>query len=144
MIGVPGLLPGHTVKSVLCDPRLRARRVTADVTKDSVRISIRDSSGVKDTAFATGGVITVPHVSMMYSVIELEIAAAIARGTAAHMSAGDSVPFRQWYPDRHARSRCGELFKLLRVVCGCRAIARRASGEHRSVQSAIAVRLLGH
>ena len=48
------------------------------MTRDSVRISIRDSSGVKDTAFATGGAITVPHVSMMYSVIELEIAAALS------------------------------------------------------------------
>jgi hypothetical protein len=81
-------------------PARRARHVTADVTADSVKVSIKDSSGVKDTAFATGGAITVPHVSMMYSVIELEIAAAIARGAAAHMPAGDSVPFRQWYPDR--------------------------------------------
>jgi hypothetical protein len=89
-------------------PRERGRRVTADVTQDSVRISIRDSSGVKDTAFVTGGAITVPHVSMMYSVIELEIAAAIARGTAAHIAAGDSVPFRQWYPDRDI----GESFVL--------------------------------
>jgi hypothetical protein len=80
--------------------RLRGRRVTADFKSDSVLISIRDSSGVKDTAFATGGAITVPHVSMMYSVIELEIATAIARGAAAHMSAGDSVPFHQFYPDR--------------------------------------------
>jgi hypothetical protein len=78
----------------------RARRVTADFTADSVRISIRDSSGVKDTAFATGGAITVPHVSMMYGVIELEIASAMARGAAAHLAAGDSVPFRQFYPDR--------------------------------------------
>ena len=30
-------------------PRERGRRVTADVTQDSVRISIRDSSGVKWT-----------------------------------------------------------------------------------------------
>jgi hypothetical protein len=78
----------------------RARRVTADVTADSVRISIRDSSGVKDTAFATGGAITMPHVSMMYGVIELEIATAIAQGRAAHLAPGDSVHFRQFYPDR--------------------------------------------
>jgi hypothetical protein len=37
---------------------------------------------------------------MMYSVIEQEMAAAIARGAAEHMAAGDSVPFRQFYPDR--------------------------------------------
>lgn len=81
-------------------PRERGRRVTAEFTRDSVRISIRDSSGVTDTAFATGGALTVPHVSQLYSVIELEIAAAMARGVAAKMSAGDSVPFRQFYPDR--------------------------------------------
>ena len=81
-------------------PARRARRVTADFTADSVRVSVRDSSGVKDTAFATGGAITVPHVSMMYGVIELEIATAIARGVAAHVPAGESVPFRQFYPDR--------------------------------------------
>lgn len=89
-------------------PKGRSRRVTADVTNDSVRISIRDSSGVKDTAFATGGAITVPHASMMYSVIELEIAAALARARASQLATGDSVPFRQWYPDRDI----GESFVL--------------------------------
>ena len=89
-------------------PKARGRHVTADVTKDSVKISIRDSSGVKDTAFATGGAITVPHVSMMYSVIEQEIAAAIMQAAATHMAAGDSVRFRQWYPDRDI----GESFVL--------------------------------
>ncbi|MGH7655291.1 MAG: DUF2911 domain-containing protein [Gemmatimonadaceae bacterium] len=102
------LAPDGTIRHMVMDvrtpnastPAAQARRVTADMTHDSVRISIRDSSGVKDTAFATGGAITVPHVSMMYGVIELEIATAIARGKAAHMAAGDSVPFRQFYPDR--------------------------------------------
>ena len=89
-------------------PKQRLRRVTARFTADSVHISIRDSAGVRDTAFATGGEITVPHVSMMFSVIEQEMAAAIARGTAAHMPAGDSVPFRQFYPDRDI----GESFVL--------------------------------
>jgi hypothetical protein len=89
-------------------PRGHARRITADVTHDSVLISIRDSAGVKDTAFATGGALTVPHVSMMYSVIELEIATAIMRGNAAGMKAGDSIPFRQFYPDRDI----GESFVL--------------------------------
>ncbi|HVT38212.1 MAG TPA: DUF2911 domain-containing protein [Gemmatimonadaceae bacterium] len=88
--------------------RERARRITADFTSDSVLISIRDSTGVKDTAFATGGALTVPHVSMMYSVIELELAAAIVRGNAAGMKAGDSIAFRQFYPDRDI----GESFVL--------------------------------
>ena len=80
-------------------PAERGRRVTADVTRDRVTISVRDSGGTRDTSFATGGAITVPHVSMMYSVIELEIAAALRRA-AATGHPGDSVMFRQFYPDR--------------------------------------------
>jgi hypothetical protein len=81
-------------------PRERGRRVTADFSKDRVKISVRDSSGERDTSFATGGAITVPHVSMMYSVIELEIAAALRQAAAAGLAPGDSVLFRQFYPDR--------------------------------------------
>src|SRR5262245_26881418 len=81
-------------------PRERARRVTAEFSKDRVDISVRDSAGVRDTAFATGGAITVPHVSMMYSVIELEIAAGLRRAAATGLASGDSVLFRQFYPDR--------------------------------------------
>jgi DUF2911 family protein len=81
-------------------PRDRGRRITADFSRRAVTISVRDSSGVRDTAFATGGAITVPHVSMMYSVIELEIAAALRRAAAAGLGPGDSVVFRQFYPDR--------------------------------------------
>ncbi|MBC7894155.1 MAG: hypothetical protein H7066_02020, partial [Cytophagaceae bacterium] len=81
-------------------PRERGRTVTANFTNDSVRISIRDSAGVRDSAFATGGALTVPHVSMMYSVIDLEIASSLASGVAAGVKAGDSLRFRQFYPDR--------------------------------------------
>jgi hypothetical protein len=65
-----------------------------------VTISVRDSGGVRDTSFATGGAITVPHVSMMYSVIELEIAAALRQAAGNGLAPGDSVLFRQFYPDR--------------------------------------------
>jgi Protein of unknown function (DUF2911) len=81
-------------------PRERGRRVTADISKDRVNISIQDSSGVRDTSFATAGAITVPHASMMYSVIELEIAAALHQAAATSLAPGDSVMFRQFYPDR--------------------------------------------
>ncbi|HEX6434435.1 MAG TPA: DUF2911 domain-containing protein [Gemmatimonadales bacterium] len=81
-------------------PRERGRRVTADFSADRVRISVRDSSGVRDTSFVTGGAITVPHVSMMYSVIELEISAALRQAAKRGLAAGDSVLFRQFYPDR--------------------------------------------
>ena len=80
--------------------RERGRRITADFSQSAVKISVRDSSGVRDTSFATGGAITVPHVSMMYSVIELEIAAALHRAAATGLAPGDSVRFRQFYPDR--------------------------------------------
>ncbi len=81
-------------------PSERGRRVTADFAKDRVTISVRDSAGVRDTAFKTGGAITVPHVSMMYSVIEMEIATALRSAAAAGLGPGDSVLFRQFYPDR--------------------------------------------
>ena len=80
--------------------RERGRRVTADFSRDRVTISVRDSGGVRDTSFATGGAITVPHVSMMYSVIELEIAAALRQAAGNGLAPGDSVLFRQFYPDR--------------------------------------------
>jgi DUF2911 family protein len=102
------LAPDGTIRHMVMDvrtpngpsPRERGRRVTADFSRDAVKISVRDSSGVRDTSFATGGAITVPHVSMMYSVIELEIAAALRRAAATGLKAGDSVPIRQFYPDR--------------------------------------------
>ena len=81
-------------------PEERGRRITARFSNDAVTISVRDSSGVRDTSFGTGGAITVPHVSMMYSVIELEIAAALRRAAAPGREPEDSVPFRQFYPDR--------------------------------------------
>ena len=102
------LAPDGTIRHMVMDvrtpngpsPRERGRRVTADFSKDRVTISVRDSSGERDTSFVTGGAITVPHVSMMYSVIELEIAAALRRAAATGLAPGDSVMFRQFYPDR--------------------------------------------
>jgi hypothetical protein len=102
------LTPDGTVRHMVMDvrtpngpsPRERGRRVTADFSRDRVTISVRDSSGERDTSFVTGGAITVPHVSMMYSVIELEIAAALRRAAATGLAPSDSVPFRQFYPDR--------------------------------------------
>jgi hypothetical protein len=102
------LAPDGTIRRMVMDvrtpngrtPRERGRRVTADFSSDRVTISVRDSGGVRDTAFATGGAITVPHVSMMYSVIELEIAAALRQAAATGLAPGDSVVFRQFYPDR--------------------------------------------
>jgi hypothetical protein len=102
------LAPDGTIRHMVMDvrtpngasPRERGRRVTADFTNRGVTISVRDSGGVRDTAFATGGAITVPHASMMYSVIELEIAAALRQAAATGLAPADSVLFRQFYPDR--------------------------------------------
>jgi DUF2911 family protein len=102
------LAPDGTIRHMVMDvrtpngrtPRERGRRVTADFSKNAVTVSVRDSDGVRDTSFVTGGAITVPHVSMMYSVIELEIAAALRRAAATGLQPGDSVLFRQFYPDR--------------------------------------------
>ncbi|HEU5039492.1 MAG TPA: DUF2911 domain-containing protein [Gemmatimonadales bacterium] len=102
------LAPDGTIRHMVMDvrtpsgrtPKERGRRVTAAFARDRVAISVRDSGAVRDTAFATGEAITVPHVSMMYSVIELEIAAALRRAAATGLAPGDSVLFRQFYPDR--------------------------------------------
>jgi hypothetical protein len=102
------LSPDGTLRHMVMDvrtpngrtPAERGRRVTADFSREAVTISVRDSGGVRDTSFVTHGAITVPHVSMMYSVIELEISAALRRAAATGLQPGDSVPFRQFYPDR--------------------------------------------
>jgi hypothetical protein len=102
------LAPDGTIRHMVMDvrtpngrtPRERGRRITADFSKEAVTVSVRDSGGVRDTSFVTGGAITVPHVSMMYSVIELEIAAGLRRAAATGVQPGDSVLFRQFYPDR--------------------------------------------
>jgi hypothetical protein len=72
------LAPDGTIRHMVMDvrtpngrsPSERGRRVTADFSNNAVTVSVRDSSGVRDTSFATKGAITVPHVSMMYSVID--------------------------------------------------------------------------
>lgn len=81
-------------------PRERYREVTASYTRDSVAVVIFDSSGKTSRTFATAGALAVPHVSMLYSVIELEIAFALRQARARQLKAGDSVGFRQYYPDR--------------------------------------------
>lgn len=76
----------------------RFRRVVAVFTPDSVHVTIRQASGTTGRSFATEGALTVPHVSMLYGVIEFEIAAALQRAEAP--DSGQELPFRQFYPDR--------------------------------------------
>jgi hypothetical protein len=78
----------------------RERRVVAEVTADSVRVSKHDATGTVTRAFATGGGMAMAHVPQMYSLYELCFAAALRRAAAAHRAAGDTVPMRQFYIDR--------------------------------------------
>ena len=80
-------------------PAQRGRLVAATFTNDSVLITITDSGGVTRRNFRTNGALTVPHVSMMYSVIELEITSSLRHGT-TFLAVADSASFRQFYPDR--------------------------------------------
>ena len=77
----------------------RQRRVTVDVTKDSVHISKTDPSGTVRRDFATGGSVAMAHVPQMYSLYELYFATALRR-LASSESGGDTVRLRQFYIDR--------------------------------------------
>lgn len=77
----------------------RNRRFTADITGDSLKVTARDSSGTAALAFATNGELTMPHVQQMYSLIDVYIAAALARGAARKVGPDDSVHVTQFYPD---------------------------------------------
>jgi hypothetical protein len=81
-------------------PAQRERHVVADVTQDSVTISKRDSTGVRRIAFATGSVLTMPHLPQMYSLTDLYFGAALARAASTKPAAGEKVGLHQFYIDR--------------------------------------------
>ena len=81
-------------------PAQRLRHVVADVGRDSVRITKRDSAGTRIIAFPTGGALTMPHLPQMYSLTDLYFGAALRRAGAVKLPAGDSVLLRQYYIDR--------------------------------------------
>jgi hypothetical protein len=82
------------------EPRSKERRIVADFTSDTVRVALTDDEGRHTIAMATDGLLTIPHVPQMYSLLELYFAAAIARATADSLPAGGIVTTRQFYPDR--------------------------------------------
>ncbi|MEO8622390.1 MAG: DUF2911 domain-containing protein [bacterium] len=101
------LAPDGSIKHLEMDIRTpsepsgqRERHVTADVSRDSVHISKRDSTGTKNSAFATGGVLTMPHLPQMYSLTDLYFAAALKRADSVKLAAGQSVALHQYYIDR--------------------------------------------
>jgi hypothetical protein len=78
----------------------RERHVVADITNDSVTVSKRDSTGLRRVAFATGGLLTMPHLPQMYSLTDLYFGAALARAAATKLAAGGHVVLHQFYIDR--------------------------------------------
>jgi hypothetical protein len=78
----------------------RERRVTADVTADSVHIVKTDDAGTLRYRFGTNGAVAMAHVPQMYSLYELYFDAAFARAAALKRVAGDTVQLRQFYIDR--------------------------------------------
>jgi hypothetical protein len=77
----------------------RHRRVTVDVTRDSVHIVKKDDSSTVRRDFATGGSIAMAHLPQMYSLYELYFDAALGR-MAANPAQGDTARLRQFYIDR--------------------------------------------
>ena len=99
--------PGSTIRHLEMDIKTpsepanqRERRVTADVTADSVHIVKKDDAGTLRYNFATNGAVAMAHVPQMYSLYELYFDAAFARAAALKRVAGDTVQLRQFYIDR--------------------------------------------
>ena len=78
----------------------RVRHIVADVTRDSVLMTKRDSAGYTRWAFSHGSEPVVAHVPQMYSLYELYFSAALARPAVSTTPAADTVPLRQFYIDR--------------------------------------------
>jgi hypothetical protein len=77
----------------------RHRRVTVNVTKDSVHITKQDSTGTVRRDFATGGVVAMAHLPQMYSLYELYFDAALGQ-LRASAAGRDTAHLRQFYIDR--------------------------------------------
>lgn len=82
------------------DSKSRERRIVADFHPDTVRVTLTDGSGSHTRAMATEGLLTVPHVPQMYSLLELYFSAALQRAAAESLPAGGTVTTHQFYPDR--------------------------------------------
>ena len=80
-------------------PKDRERLVTAEFGRDTLVLTVRDSSGTNSIRVGMEGALLLPHVSQMYGLAEVYIGAALARGKAMKIHAGDSVTVAQFYPD---------------------------------------------
>ena len=101
------LAPDKSVRRVTMDIRTpsapvakdRQRRVVADISRDSLIVTVSDRGGTLTGRFPTDGELTLPHVSQLYSIGELYLNAALAKGLRDRIRAGDSVTVLQFYPD---------------------------------------------
>ena len=78
----------------------RERRIVAEFSSESVRVTLTDGSGSHTRSMATEGLLTIPHVPQMYSLLELYFATALQRAAAESLPAGGTVTTHQFYPDR--------------------------------------------
>jgi hypothetical protein len=78
----------------------RERRIVAEFTRETVRVTLTDGSGSHSRSMATEGMLTIPHVPQMYSLLELYFAAALERAAAESLPAGGTITTHQFYPDR--------------------------------------------
>lgn len=82
------------------DSITRNRRIVADFEKAQVRVSLTDGSGTHGVTMANDGLLSLPHVPQMYSLIELYFSSALERAAAERLPAGGTIETRQFYPDR--------------------------------------------
>jgi hypothetical protein len=79
----------------------RLRHVEVDVDGKDIRITKRDSSGVRNITLHTDGMRLVEaQLEQMYSLTDLYFSAALHRADSTKLPAGDSVPVNQFYIDR--------------------------------------------
>jgi hypothetical protein len=78
----------------------RNRRIVAVFNDSRVRVSLTDGTGTQTKEMANEGMLTVPHVPQMYSLLELYFAAALQRAAAESLPAGGEITAHQFYPDR--------------------------------------------
>lgn len=78
----------------------RDRRIVAEFNRDKVKVSLTDGGGTVTREEATDGMLALPHVPQMYSLLELYFSAALRRAAAESLPPGGKVNARQFYPDR--------------------------------------------
>ena len=88
------------VRTPSAEPDGRERRIVARFARDTVRVSLTNGSGTRTIAMATDGMLTIPHVPQMYSLLELYFAAALKRASVDGLSSQGELNTRQFYPDR--------------------------------------------